>query len=309
MEVAIADFVERRHIRFLSCASNMTSASNPNALPSWVLDWSNERRNFPLLIVMKSVVHAAGSSLPVLSVNSDMDVLTVEGKMLAHISKLTTSNVDDSLVIDDSITGVAGGSSQGTRRDFGVRQCRAELALRWLQECHLVALGHFRITSELYGSNCYEYFARAVMFNPVSGDELHLETVERFKHVLSPLQEILDTLKLWGQESFELDSVEEADANSMVSKCAQVDEFLLFFSRHALDRRFCRTDTGHLGWVPVGSEEGDSVCLLFGGDVLYVLRLDGKDHYRLIGECYLEGLMNGEGLDMPGIDTREFHIR
>lgn len=147
------------------------------------------------------------------------------------------------------------------------------------------------------------------MCSPVPGDELRLQNMERFKYVLRPLQETLDTLKLWRQESFELDSVEELEVNSMVSKVAQVDEFLLSCSRHARGRRFCGTDTGPLGWLPVGTEEGDCVCLLFGGDVLYVLRSDGNDHYRLIGECYLEGLMNGGGLDIPAIDTRDFRIQ
>jgi len=78
---------------------------------------------------------------------------------------------------------------------------------------------------------------------------------------------------------------------------------------HAKGRSFCRTDTGHLGWVPADAEEGDCVCILFGGRTFYVLRPDGDEHYRLIGECYLHGLMQGEGVDKLEVDTRQFNIR
>ena len=44
---------------------------------------------------------------------------------------------------------------------------------------------------------------------------------------------------------------------------------------------------------------GDIVCILFGGRVPYVLRhTDPENIYRIVGECYVNGIMNGEAIDM-----------
>ncbi|KAI8716169.1 HET domain-containing protein [Fusarium sp. LHS14.1] len=52
------------------------------------------------------------------------------------------------------------------------------------------------------------------------------------------------------------------------------------------------------GWIGIGPNimrAGDLIVLLSGGNVPHVLRLCGcGDHYVLIGECYVEGIMYGE---------------
>jgi len=43
-------------------------------------------------------------------------------------------------------------------------------------------------------------------------------------------------------------------------------------------------------------QTGDEVCVLFGGEVLFILR-SVLDHYWLVGECYVHGLMQGEAME------------
>ena len=59
------------------------------------------------------------------------------------------------------------------------------------------------------------------------------------------------------------------------------------------------SDNGYIGLAPPSSRPGDLVCLLLGGRTPFILRPDGKKHYRLIGDCYLHGQMqrNMEGTD------------
>lgn len=45
---------------------------------------------------------------------------------------------------------------------------------------------------------------------------------------------------------------------------------------------------------------GDSIVILFGGNVPYVLRSLNDNQWRFVGECYLDGYMNGEALDNEG---------
>jgi hypothetical protein len=57
-----------------------------------------------------------------------------------------------------------------------------------------------------------------------------------------------------------------------------------------------------------GTRVGDVVCVLYGSDVPFIIRQVGnKGEYKLIGECYVSGIMHGEALDM-GLEEREFRL-
>ncbi|KAF4459312.1 ankyrin repeat, partial [Fusarium albosuccineum] len=58
-------------------------------------------------------------------------------------------------------------------------------------------------------------------------------------------------------------------------------------------RSILLTTGGYLGLGPDGAEPGDEVAVLAGGAVSYILRK--HDHkYKLIGDCYVHGCMDGE---------------
>ncbi|KAF2489605.1 hypothetical protein BU16DRAFT_531133 [Lophium mytilinum] len=59
-------------------------------------------------------------------------------------------------------------------------------------------------------------------------------------------------------------------------------------------RRFFVMDDGLMGVGPTAIEEGDLIAVLFGGKVPYIIRPAEKG-YRFLGECYVHGLMKGEG--------------
>ena len=56
---------------------------------------------------------------------------------------------------------------------------------------------------------------------------------------------------------------------------------------------------GHIGLVPDVAVEGDMVCVILGCDSPLLLRPLPNGNYRVIGECYIHGLMNGEALLGP----------
>jgi hypothetical protein len=55
-----------------------------------------------------------------------------------------------------------------------------------------------------------------------------------------------------------------------------------------------RTSNGYMGVGPSALEKGDIVVVLFGCSVPVLLR-KVEDRYALVGECYVQGLMDGEG--------------
>jgi hypothetical protein len=59
------------------------------------------------------------------------------------------------------------------------------------------------------------------------------------------------------------------------------------------------TNRGYIGVGPGAMHEGDEIVILDGSAVPSLLRLveakDGARRYKLVGECYVHGLMQGEG--------------
>ena len=60
------------------------------------------------------------------------------------------------------------------------------------------------------------------------------------------------------------------------------------------ERRMFRTETGFIGLASENAQQNDFVGLVKGGMVPLTLRAKG-DHWELIGDCYVHGIMNGEG--------------
>lgn len=61
-------------------------------------------------------------------------------------------------------------------------------------------------------------------------------------------------------------------------------------------RRMVTTEKGYIGMALELSRRGDLVCVLFGCRMPVVLRPEG-DYFRFMGECYIHGLMFGEGIE------------
>ena len=61
-------------------------------------------------------------------------------------------------------------------------------------------------------------------------------------------------------------------------------------------RKLFVSASGHMGLCPEATEAGDVICILFGADVPSVLRPLRSGGYSLVGECYLDGFMDGQAL-------------
>jgi hypothetical protein len=68
------------------------------------------------------------------------------------------------------------------------------------------------------------------------------------------------------------------------------------------------TGTGWVGLAPWGTVEGDMVFVAVGADVPYILRAC-EDGYELVGECYVQGIMDGEAMGMDWIGVQDVMIR
>lgn len=108
-------------------------------------------------------------------------------------------------------------------------------------------------------------------------------------------------MKVFGNTDLATDELERAsiggDAHDWIGCC----------QRTCGQRKFFRTKDGYYGLGSSIIEEGDLVCVLLGGVTPFILRPDG-DHYNLVGECYVHGLMHGEAIEMMEKGEREREI-
>jgi hypothetical protein len=74
------------------------------------------------------------------------------------------------------------------------------------------------------------------------------------------------------------------------------------FQRHTLSS----TQNGLIGMIPKTSAKGDKIAVLFGCDYPVVLRpvVSPAGCYKVVGICFVEGLMRGEAVE--GIETGTF---
>lgn len=89
----------------------------------------------------------------------------------------------------------------------------------------------------------------------------------------------------------------------------RAERFLEAASNACSGRRIFRTRKGFLGLGPAALSQGDLVAVLLGGRVPFVLR-KFEDYEKLVGECYVFGIMQGEIFrDADDCDVRKFELR
>jgi hypothetical protein len=66
-----------------------------------------------------------------------------------------------------------------------------------------------------------------------------------------------------------------------------------------MGRQFGLTRLGMIGMLPISAKVGDSVGFFAGNRVPFVLRRSERG-YKIVGDAYLHGVMNGEGEKSEG---------
>ncbi|KAF2030172.1 hypothetical protein EK21DRAFT_112278 [Setomelanomma holmii] len=88
------------------------------------------------------------------------------------------------------------------------------------------------------------------------------------------------------------------------------DEELILFMRVLLARYFVMTNNGHIGIGPRHTKVGDKAVIFDGGETAFILRSvrrgdNAEKSCRLIGDCYMNGWMDGTYCRHHIIDVAE----
>lgn len=81
-------------------------------------------------------------------------------------------------------------------------------------------------------------------------------------------------------------------------------EYAFYFAVHTCltTHRFFTTEDGLMGWAPKQARQGDHIAIMLGSETPTVLRpvsSPGTEQYEVVGPCYLQGFMFGEGFLGP----------
>ena len=72
----------------------------------------------------------------------------------------------------------------------------------------------------------------------------------------------------------------------------------------------CVTKRGYVGLLPRKARPGDHRDIFHGGAVPFLLRKSDQNggYFRLLGECYLHGIMHGEALWFQDLQEEDISL-
>lgn len=100
------------------------------------------------------------------------------------------------------------------------------------------------------------------------------------------------------------------DRGMSMDHIGDADRFVTAMTYACRFRRFFVTRKGFIGIGPPCLRRDDLVCILNGGIVPFLLR-HREEHYKLVGDAYIYGIMNGEACEQPfraDLRTRSFAL-
>ena len=274
-----------------------------SGLPSWVPDWSR-RHAVPLL--QSDMFHAGGRERSEFRVYEVEKVLSIRGKILDCLETLMDPNLvlesqpDRELQIPDQV-----GQDQRDLLSI-LRESAPRIRHKrgWYKNC-LSACWRLSASSSredfplppvediyLTGESLQEAFWRTLICNM---DMEHREAGPEYRdhwlalHALySRFEDVVST---------------NLNLQQILAMMAFEEPMALF----AEGRRFCTTANGFMGWVPQQAQLGDMLCVFSGSKVPFLVRRalfrrddlpflirPGAEYFKVIGDCYVHGIMEGE---------------
>ncbi|KIM99807.1 hypothetical protein OIDMADRAFT_181179 [Oidiodendron maius Zn] len=151
----------------------------------------------------------------------------------------------------------------------------------------------------LTGENVAEAYIRVLLLDRdfTRDDRFDSDTLERFLDSNIP-------------QADETEDKPEAYEYRRLRLCRENKDFDDLLRLAVSYRRLFITVKGYIGLGPSDMQKDDKVCLLFGSSVPFVMRQDGST-WRLIGDCYVHGIMDGEIsnlLDSGELDCQMFDL-
>ncbi|KAH8589917.1 heterokaryon incompatibility protein-domain-containing protein [Bisporella sp. PMI_857] len=267
-------------------------------LPSWVPDFSDLDLANPLMFLRNESnlpFHASGETKARVRLTNNNNTFHVVGKVVDMVKDITIA-AQEAALPDEANPPIeeSPGLNSSTALDSSAKVRILQLKL-WLDGCK--KLSSLNRTDDPLPPSRFDEYCRTMVCNLTSrGDLPPPEFAHMFQVYLDVLEDSDKAMEKHGdpekpQEFIDLISAVEMSINLRI-----------------IGWRFCNTEAGRIGRVLKPVKRGDIVCVFYGGEVPYVLRPRGDGQYTFVGSCYIHGLMDGEALQIEGVEDQEFAI-
>ncbi|KAK3989755.1 heterokaryon incompatibility protein-domain-containing protein [Cladorrhinum sp. PSN332] len=277
------DVTANRSIRVLAYASGPDKEAG--GLPSWVPDWTVKDRPEPLSTytsLFSSLWCYVRVSKLLLEFGSKDDVgkvrLSAQGNALLEVEGITIDTVG-------AVTAPAPKEFSRSRLRVEYKEeaaARREVA-EWFRQCLALVVNSSHADTIHLSREDLGRFASALSFRLHSNGS---SEVLHFQHSTCLDRTVASYLQQITGRAYCAQLKREYTLSWTSDDVGQVEEPL---RRWAVGRRFCRTRSGRLGFVPADAETGDKICVIKGHGAAYVLREHGDKHVA-VGECSFDGL-------------------
>ncbi|KAJ2983087.1 hypothetical protein NQ176_g956 [Zarea fungicola] len=265
--------VHNNHGSRLLNTAGLHRRSPGSALPTWVPDWRAQEQSPRLICYIRETPYRASGDLvdesKVQETNGDLYVFETRGIILDTIQALS-----DTMSTADGYVKVK--QALDLSRAISTKQ-----SSRYTDDAD--ALTRTLLMDDLYSS-----------------DHNTIPT-------LSEIQRPSDLLEAYLREP-QSGETSVTETRLRVYTAAQV--FQMQLETCCSQRKFAVSSSGYFSLVPVATKLGDVVSILSGAPVPHILRLtNDENHFELVGDSYVHGIMAGEALNDPNLRILEIFIR
>ncbi|KAL1902496.1 hypothetical protein Sste5346_001477 [Sporothrix stenoceras] len=289
--------------------------ADPLDLPSWVpnLTGMGIINPFTCYSVLPQLFHAGGPITPPVSVSGDNSLLYLQAKVVDTLATVLPRGIKYKLPSDDDIAPYL------NRFDDNQGLARTQMWHRnWLLACKNFLLdvdinspASLPMTPEQWLT-----FAKIMTCEQNNRrDSMPPAVYEAFDEY------VLHILGVFEDDTKAVDEAAAANIELMMIQFGvMIESSVLTMSSMRL---LGRTASGRLCQVPIDAEIGDSIVVVIGAETPFVMRQDeepvdklkndswqpGEKRFKLVGDCYVSGIMQGEILDDPQYETRQITVQ
>lgn len=268
-------------------------------LPSWVPDWTTRGDVEPFLI-RGLKANATLYEKPRLRLSQNGKILHITGKILDKIAIIEELRPIPCVSDNRKADAEKGFQTPEEKTDARTAAFK-EKTRKWVQNLLDIVYPNKVIAIELLEDLWLELW-RTCMCNRTRdnivpdpscrfGFDIYMEAVLSGKTATTVLREWKESQAAKDQEEGTQNSLDESIYD------ATLERFQGANSKWCYNRRFFKSEAGRFGWTVDGAGAGDEICVLYGGAYPFVLRPDGDGCHTIVGDCYTNGLMEGEAMD------------
>ena len=289
-KVALTCLVHDQNLSILGSVQ-ASSSSTLTGLPSWVSDWSVPRTAYALTF------HDEFSSTPAIYTAARETKYTwkqPQSKNGLILSGFRFDRIIDVGYADETNIRVTAITHRQNLKPKGVK-------LFWLLSCERIARVREKRQTYITGEDILDVYWQTLCvgctldnFSTIRKEFISFDAVMRTLSNLHKLY-LSSSLRVVEFMVFCFMFQKSVFPYLGIKPPMQIDGFdqrVVF----GMGRRMARTSRGYIGLVPARTQPGDSVWLLKGGNVPFVIR-DESGTKRFVGEAYIHGIMKGEAFN------------